>query len=411
MSINDTLSSLGVNLEAQALNTLGAAVSQTINGAIGTAIDSLGGGILSPILNQQFAGSFNGSNSVWSPTPYAAALADGAAGLDPKQKFLFKVSFRFNQAVAEQARGLGYDVLSNLPSNLTFTVKSIDLPKYTFEYAEVNLYNFRSQVLKKITHEALTFSAYDDVANNAMGLANVILQLLSPATRNTWLSGTPLQDMGFAFTDKMNSALRGALDDPAAKDILERITIYQYYLDRGRSELTGPLIRNAVMANIFTFTNPRINRFIFDEMDSSKSEAAAINFTFDYDTLHMTTGQVADEIGNLDGGSLGSFDILAGSGSGMMSLSAGRGFNSSPGLSVSSLGTQLGTQISGGGAMGVLGSGNSTLFSNIARGTLLSATRGIASGISLPQIPFVSDGAVGGIIQSQVISGIDSLFG
>jgi hypothetical protein len=306
MDISNLIGGTGVALEAAAYKQFGAAVQGQVEGQLAsifgnsntpppfdpanpTNVNVAPGAILSP------------TPGVWDPTPYADAFASGAGGFDPKTKFLFKIKIEFDQRAAQMAAsyGIGVDLNSLLRDELSFVISDITLPKVDFEYQDVNMYNFRTQVLTRIKNGSLDLNLHDDIGNRAITFMNAYLALLKPITRRVPGDGMVLEDHGFAFSkvySGLDTSYRGALpygvggNTPDSSRILSRITIEQYYVERGKTTPTA----SATKINSFIFTNPRVTRFDATNLDHSMgSESNKISVSFTYDSLHIDIGKVA----------------------------------------------------------------------------------------------------------------------
>lgn len=283
--ISGILKGTGIALERSAFDMFGAAVQDQVKGALG--------GIFGVPSSEKITESDaraavkTAQVGVWDPSRYAAALASGAGNLDPKGKFLFKVRFMIAADFAESAKRLNID-LSGLSRDLTFIVKNIDLPKVQFEYEEVNMYNFKTKVLKSITNRELALSFYDDTGNRALNFVNLYMQLLRPITRRAQLPGKELQNHGFAFDDTMyglDTGGRGILAGDRI-DILDTIVIEQFYLDRASQNTI-----DCIKLNTFICTNPRFESFDISDQDYENGGAAnMISLNFGFDALFIETG-------------------------------------------------------------------------------------------------------------------------
>ena len=298
--VNNIIKGTGVALEREAFGQFGAAVENQVRnlGLIGgNPIPSVND-VYGPLPLKSGEAPIRAAESaayaksgVWEPTRYAAALTQADQGhLDPKQKFLFKVAFYFEQSEALKyaMSTLGAATSQNeLNRTLTFMVKQIDLPKVTFEYEEVNMYNYRTKVLKSISHRELSFSFMDDIGNHVMDFVNVYRMLLQPMARQTassWESAD-YADYGFQFdpNNQMgspSSSLRGIIPGNA-KRILRKIVIHQFYLNRGSGN--EGTIENMVRTNDFIFLNPQLTEMDMGDMDHEDSllNMVTVNFTFD----------------------------------------------------------------------------------------------------------------------------------
>ena len=401
--VSNIVGQMGIQLEHTAVNTFGAAVqnqaTDVLSGVFGTGttynVDTA---------NQDIK---NSQPSSWQPTPYAAALASGKGGFDPKTKFLFKVRFNLDPDVINQAASMsGINMLGNINDDLTYLVKHIDLPKYTFDYEEVNMYNFRTKVLKMIKHDELTFSFYDDTGNRSINFINAYLQLLMPSARQPFSTGTVMGDHGFGFSaaDGIDTSGRDVLGNNTI-DVMRSMVIEQYFLTRDGT--LGGSARDAIKVNTYEFTNPRLTHFNIEDLDHEKgSEASFVNVGFDYDSLYIVTGQQADQLDKPSIGLMATQDMLSGTPSTSpqyrSNTKAGGGgygnpfFNSLASLATNTISSAASALVTNALLSKSAGGGRSTsailgpLGTNAAR-TLASNTVGIASTISLPTVPILSD--------------------
>jgi len=401
--ISGTVSASGVQLELQAFKAFGAAVGNQAQGVLPSIFHSSAVGTATGTPN---APSPNVSDpAVWSPTPYAAALASGQGGFDPKTKFLFKVTFRFLPDVASEiATLLGITNTAAFASDITFTVKQIDLPKYKFEYEEINYYNFRTQILKRIMHDELGFMMYDTTGNQAVNFINAYLQLLVPATRQDYTTGYDLWNHGFAFTnspaDGNDTGSRATLGSSGNSiNILDVMIIDQYYLSRYPLQ-QGAGVTNAIKVNSFVFSNPKLTRFDISESDHEKgSEPSMINCGFVFDTLYMQMGQLGTQVAP-SRPSLANADLLSDAPQNNPFTQVGAGGNINP--YAATFANQIGRQVNmsvpqiintaglangAGGGLTVKISG--AVGTNAAR--TLASVGSISAGISLTIPPILHD--------------------
>jgi hypothetical protein len=283
--ISKQLTNAGVNLESYAKNKFGA---YTIDPVKLPRIPSLMGDIQTSLQGPM------GLGRTWDPTPYSSAITSGAGNLDPRTKFLFNVEFQFDDAVAQMASSLQIDP-GSVSKNLSFVIKQIDLPKFEFAHEEINQYNFRTRVIKQISHKELSFSFFDDVGNNALNMLNLYLKVMSPISRGVPATGAPLGDHGMDFSSNylpgLDSAIRGVLPNNATQ-VIRIMKVHQIYIERNAF---GDL-NSSVYFNTYTFTNPRIISFDISDQDHESSNAVnIITAQFDYDALNIQTRRPAKE--------------------------------------------------------------------------------------------------------------------
>ena len=376
------LPGVNLNLEKTAYDMFGGAVRDFG----GRAIGSLGGNILKNAVGNsdgEGAAPFSGA---WQSTRYAADLIQYA----PKHRFMFKVDFKFNPTYVQSLMG------GREKNAFTFLVKMIDRPKVEFVYEDVNYYNFRTKVLKEIRHDPLSMTFIDDIGNNTTDFFNAYRKAFSPISRNEFPTKLDPQiaattGMNFSFPlleNKQDTASRGFLANNAI-NVLEAIIIRQVFAHGTR------------MCE-YTFHNPRISRFDFDEVSHENSEGNGLSVQFDYDALYVS------EMKGTDGTPApmwGKTDILGnrpGSGAGGISPAqrvAGGLFDSA---------INAGTRLIGGAAAGIvskavssipiIGSSLSGLAGNMAnkvttsigRDTLRTAAAGVNNSIAKPETPVIT---------------------
>lgn len=82
-------------------------------------------------------------------------FVDGNYRLAPKHRFLFHVTFGVNA-------GLGFSFGASDTLEASFLVKSVDLPKYTFDVEEQNQYNRKRYSYNKMNYEPVRIVFHDD---------------------------------------------------------------------------------------------------------------------------------------------------------------------------------------------------------------------------------------------------------
>lgn len=229
----------------------------------------------------------------WYSTSYAAALAGGS--YRPKLKFLFKVEFIFTEeAKREAAKFMKTD--SVLRNEFTFMIKSVDRPKIDFEYEEdVNMYNFRTKVLKRIRHQDLTVVFMDDVGNRVFDFFRMMLAIHSPVSRNGYRRDHTFEKPDASALNRSSgmSFLSGGVGDNNAHraavnslfgNSIESIRVKQIFVDPSPGANPLPLASRMV---IFDFLNPRVVRFDLDELSHETSDPNLLTMVFDYDWMEM----------------------------------------------------------------------------------------------------------------------------
>jgi hypothetical protein len=310
MDISNLIKNQGVQLEQRALNQFGAASNAFANQALSnpniqqarriqpTNIETSGvrstesyDSTNNPYNRGRVADRVDGAPGVWQSSKYASDLINYA----PKHRFVFKVRFIFNAP---------YSDVHN--TEFMYLVKEIDKPKVTFEYEDVNMYNFRTKVLKGIRHEALSMLFHDDIQNKVVDFFNAYRTAYSPVSNQSYEQAALLEETGMDFYEPggggIQSSSMGILRDGQI-NVLNRIELIQIY-GHGTRQCT------------FTFTNPRIENFDFDNLSHESNDGSGLSVSFNYDTLFVvdseTTGNPqpwgqSDILGNEESNSRSQF--------------------------------------------------------------------------------------------------------
>jgi len=280
VSLKPILDRTQVALEKRAESVFGDAVENFAKGQLGRVLD----------LPEPGSTPVNRNDGTYYSTSYAAALA-GATSYRPKLKFLFKVEFVFNE---EAKKAFPSIFGSNTANDFTFMVKSVDRPKVDFDWEDdVNQYNFRTKVLKKIHHRELTMTLMDDTGNRVFNFFRALMMLYQPITRRqlqrdgTTSAPTPLSAQfgnGMVFSNIGNSssdiAHRAAIQSPFGNAI-DCIRVKQIFVDSGEK------LNNSVKEVIFDFLNARLVSFDFDDLTHETSDVSLLTLQFDYDWMEM----------------------------------------------------------------------------------------------------------------------------
>lgn len=381
-NLTSILDSTEIALEKQASDAFGAAVEDFSRGMIAP---SLG---LSPPAAQ---GSRDDRS--FYASSYAAALAGGTS-YRPKMKFLFKVEFVFTPEAQAEFRGTLGSTSSN---DFTFMVKAVDRPKIDFEYDDdVNMYNFRTKVLKKIRHRELTITFMDDIGNRVLDFFRVLMMIHSPITRRQLerealdlpqkLAPPDVNSVsmgnGMAFTEvsdrSLNDiAIRGTVHSQVG-NIIQTIRVKQIYVNPSSH------LSSAVEEVIFDFLNARLVSFDLDDLNHETSDVNLMTMQFDYDWMEIIKVgplQVTDSpIYNIavPGVNGAPTDITPNGGVGQ-SNAQGSG-NTFANMTSEAIYREVESIAGNGYFAGLLGS----QFSSILGGVVGAAGRSLASGIANP---------------------------
>lgn len=290
MNIKPIIDSTRISLEKEAADRFGTVVEDFSRGVLGPAL-----GLPTPLPGEQVP--FNRNDGAFYSSSYAAALAGGTS-YRPKLKFLFKVEFIFTP----EAIALFPSILGGSSSNdFTFMIKSVDRPKIDFEYDDdVNMYNFRTRVLKRIRHRELTIIFADDTGNRVLNFFRSLMMINSPITRRQLLrqnTSTNVEQLsppngrasnignGMAFetlsSGSINdTAIRGVVNSNVG-NVIQTIRVKQIFINPGEH------LGNSTKEVIFDFINARLISFDLDELTHESSDISSMTMQFDYDWMEI----------------------------------------------------------------------------------------------------------------------------
>lgn len=201
------------------------------------------------------------------PSPYARDLI----ALAPKHKFMFIVEFGFQDPHQSDYKDLDF----------AFVIKRTTRPQIQFDYEEVNFYNFRTKVLKRLEYQQMTMTFYDDIRSNVLSFYNNYLRAISPLSRIETVDSPSVlyEESGMTFTPDGDPAVNAASTRnvdrgvPGVKTILDYIRIYH-------------LAESGKYTDLYQFDNPKITDMQLDDLDMTDSGAGTeMTITFAFDAL------------------------------------------------------------------------------------------------------------------------------
>ena len=220
-----------------------------------------------------------------SASPYATDIMRYGV----KFKFLFVAQINFKK---------NYLNLVNIDPS--FLIKTADRPVVTYEYEDINTYNFHTKIAKRSTFAPVKMTFYDDEQNTAVSFYNAMLRLMSPKANN--ISELTVASDGMNFGNLSASAtgrdsstqgipgyVHGASVGPMLgtdTSIIESIDLYHVY-------------SGGQKVNQYRFLNPRVVTLGLDELDMSSEGVTEMQLEFAYDAIEITN---AVSMTNITGG-------------------------------------------------------------------------------------------------------------
>lgn len=213
------------------------------------------------------------------------------AGYDaPKLKFLFTVSFRIRNP---EGGDLGINPGSDNMADIMYACKSVNRPNITVAYTDVNSYNYRYKVATKVDFGTVTLTLYDDNKNLAHNLFTGYLNYISPVS-NMSVDDYALKK-GIPFDTIQNFSSLGPLGHPDGMIQSMRVT---HHFNSGN--LDDSTFYKKVH---YDYINPKVQTFMYDDLDMGASDASMVSATFVYDSVNIiteTTRNGVVTVGELD---------------------------------------------------------------------------------------------------------------
>lgn len=225
-------------------------------------------------------------------THYASSLINVA----PKFKFLFVTEFIFNDR-------FDVDFMDIKPA--TF-VKQFDRPVVTMEYDDINMYNFRTKVLKSVQYGPATMTMYDDSDGNVTQFITRYLSLMSPVFAST-AEGTVFEDTGLVQNANIGSASSRTLDNIGTAPLQRPSTYYTDNTTHPKTILKEIRVYHVFYSgtrfDLYRFINPRIMETSFEQLTMEDTNVTTATIQFNYDKLSVIANATAisnpEDIGRL----------------------------------------------------------------------------------------------------------------
>jgi hypothetical protein len=198
-------------------------------------------------------------STITSPEYYASIMNSYV----PKYNFLYVVSITL------------YDEYqADMPTSFSFLIKKFDKPKTTFEYEEVNMYNFRTQVPKRATFNPVHLEVFNDIKNESLNFIVAYLRRICPIFSQSDHRSYELSGMAF---DNASSSY-GLYTTNNNVNIIEQIDIYDIYAG------------NKTM-DVYSLYNPKITDLAINDWNMEEANnVSIITLELVYDGWNLDVG-------------------------------------------------------------------------------------------------------------------------
>src|SRR5690606_19124328 len=152
----------------------------------------------------------------------------------------------------------------------------------------------RYKVATRVDYGTVTVTFYDDNKNSAPRVFEEYLKRVSPIANrksgNSYYARDPLND-GQNVLQAWASL--GPLPQSAADGLIRTMRVSHYY----HSTYNDTEGDHSVIH--YDYINPKIQQFIWDELDMSQSDVSTISATFVYDSVNITREHRVGRIGTV----------------------------------------------------------------------------------------------------------------
>ncbi len=203
-------------------------------------------------------------------------FVDNNYALSPRTKFLFYVVLKINPYAAGAAAWK-----SKHGEEVGMLVKSVDLPKFTFDQVVKNQYNRKKIVYKQINYDPVNLTMHDDNT----GVMNAMLALYyGTYVQDRLLPEAAWESNHYRPSSQSMSNYRYGLDNDRGDPFFDHITIYTM----SRKRYNG-----------YKLINPRIQTWSHGSMAYAETGTAESQMTVTYEAVQYSSGFVRP--GNPDG--------------------------------------------------------------------------------------------------------------
>jgi len=253
-----------------------------------------------PTFGQQFLQGFTNVNALRDYTHASKVFTPNSFELKPRYKFLFHVSFTINNEIP----GLSGYLAANNQTQLSYVVKTVDLPKFTINNETLNQYNRKRVVQTKINYDPVTLTFHDDGGDNVRKMwyayynyyyKDAAQQYLQPSPTNGSLGESANKVTGFGYNAK------DIYSNQRIGDVNDWGYIGESYNDGG-SSASGkpPFFRDIQITGFdqhktatYVLINPLITNWSHDQYAYAEDSGIMQNtMTIAYETVKYYAGAV-----------------------------------------------------------------------------------------------------------------------
>lgn len=259
-----------------------------------------------PTFGQDFFKGFTTSEYLRDYTHASKTFTSNAYELKPRFKFLFHVSFTLNYDQIPSLQG----AMGRSNKDLSYIVKTVDLPKYSIDTHTLNQYNRKRVVQTKINYDPVTITFHDDGGDVMRNMwynyysyyyKDPTQRYLAPNNTNGSQGASENETTGFAYN------ARDIYSDERTANVSDWGYIGESISDGNTCRITDggkpPFFRDIRIYGMdqhrfaeYVLINPLITNFTHDQYNYSEGGGTMTNtMTLAYETVKYYTGAVGNQ--------------------------------------------------------------------------------------------------------------------
>lgn len=266
--------------------------------------DRIEGGVNAAKRGDFLAGQFSSGLNEFRcpPTPYASFFAEFQP---PKFPFMFATKFNLNPDFVELFGGAEFPA-----GGPHWFVKQASRPNINYEYEEVNMYNYRTRVLRRSEFQPVNMIMYDDLKDATGSWWNTYIRLMSPITNIAEKTPAEREELGMGWdvgtinTLPQQNIRQGNGDitaasgsstgiDPPGLTYSAGTAVLPSTLDTGNIDILQSIqimhiLEFGKKMVLYTYRNPKFTEIQFDELNWEQSGPSLLNTTFQYDSFEIS---------------------------------------------------------------------------------------------------------------------------
>lgn len=218
-----------------------------------------------------------------------SAYARDLIAYAPKHNFMFMVQFEFQPDYHKLSMQNNKQLDETETIKFHYLCREMERPTIDIDYEDVNMYNHRTKIAKKVNYNPINMKLVDDQKNSTMVFLEKYLKIRSPVANVNPITVETMEKAGMNWapwdakkTPQGTSSMGGLLGPN--KTVLRRVVVYHIFGYGSR-------------ANKYTYLNPKIMEFNMSDFSMDNHEPASVDIQMSYDSVFMETDIPEEELG------------------------------------------------------------------------------------------------------------------